>query len=91
VDEGRAGFVVSHDAIPGVMAAMTMPFDVRDRKDLDGVVAGATVAFTLALGGQGAHAERVHVKRYQSVEQDPLAARRPSGRQRLVEALGSVC
>ncbi len=76
VDEGRTGFVVSHDAIPRVMAAMTMPFAVRDRKELDGVVPGATVTFTLVLGEQGAHAERVRVKRYQSVEQDPLAARR---------------
>jgi protein SCO1 len=76
VDEGGTGFVVSHDAIPGVMAAMTMPFDVRDRKDLEGVVPGATVTFALVLGEQGAHAERVRVKRYQSVEQDPLAARR---------------
>lgn len=76
VDEGRTGFVVSHDAIPGVMAAMTMPFEVRDPRELEGVGSGAMVAFTLVLGDQGAYAAGVRVQRYQSVEQDPLAAAR---------------
>jgi protein SCO1/2 len=76
VDEARTGFVVSHDAVPGVMAAMTMPFEVRDAKELTGVVPGSMVAFTLVLDEQGAHAEQVRLRRYQSVEQDPLAAKR---------------
>ncbi|HEU4691811.1 MAG TPA: SCO family protein [Vicinamibacterales bacterium] len=76
VDQGRTGFVVSHDAIPGVMAAMTMPFEVRDARELSGVVPGAMVMFSLVLGDRGAHAEQVRVQRYQSVEQDPLAATR---------------
>jgi protein SCO1/2 len=76
VDDARRGFVVSHEAIRGVMTAMTMPFDVRDPKMLEGVAPGAMVEFTLVLGEQGAYAERLRVKRYKSVEQDPLAARR---------------
>jgi len=78
VDDKRTGFVVSHEAIAGVMAAMTMPFEVRDVKELTGVVPGSMVAFTLVLDEQGAHAEKVRVQRYQSVEQDPLAATRLS-------------
>jgi protein SCO1/2 len=76
VDPSRTQVVVSHDAIPGVMRAMTMPFEVRDPKELDGVAPGMTVAFTWVLGGTSAHAERLRVVRYESVEQDPLTARR---------------
>jgi Cu/Ag efflux protein CusF len=42
VDPSRRSFVVSHDSVPGVMAAMTMPFDVRDPKELQGVEPGMT-------------------------------------------------
>jgi hypothetical protein len=30
----RTSIVVSHDAVPGVMAAMTMPFEVRSPKEV---------------------------------------------------------
>ena len=34
---------VDHEAIPGFMGAMTMPFDVEDAKVLDGLKAGDEV------------------------------------------------
>ena len=59
------------------MAAMAMPFEVRQRKDLDGLVPGASVAFGLiVVNGNSSYAERIRVVRYQSTEQDPLAASR---------------
>ena len=67
---------MSHDAVPGLMAAMTMSFDVRDAKELTGVQPGNAVTFTLAVGQQSMRAERVRVVPYRSVEQDPLTARR---------------
>jgi protein SCO1/2 len=76
VDPAGRSFVVSHDSIPGVMAAMTMGFEVRDAKELAGVVPGAAVRFRLVLGEQSAHAEQVRIVPYQSVEQDPLTAKR---------------
>jgi protein SCO1 len=76
VDPSRTHFVVSHDAIPGLMAAMTMRFDVRTAAELNEVVPGAIVRFTLVVGKEAALAERVQVVAYQSVEQDPLTARR---------------
>ena len=76
VDPSRKNFVVSHDAVPGVMAAMTMPFEVREPKELDGLVPGTTVTFTLVLGKQSARAEQTRVVPYESSEQDPLTARR---------------
>jgi len=76
VARDRASFVVSHDAIPGVMAAMAMPIDVRRASELEGVGPGTMVEFTLVVGDQTSHAEGVRIRRYESAEQDPLAARR---------------
>jgi protein SCO1/2 len=76
VDAAHRTVVVSHDAIPGVMPAMTMPFEVRSEGELKGLVPGAIVSFTLVVAKERAHVEGVRVVRYQSVEQDPLTARR---------------
>ena len=76
VDAARRSVVISHDAISGVMPAMTMPFDVHDSKELNGIVPGAIVSFTLVVSKQTSHIERMRVVRDQSVEQDPLTARR---------------
>jgi protein SCO1/2 len=76
VDAARKTVVVSHDDIPGVMAAMTMPFDVRSARELEGLVPGVIVSFTLVIAKESSHAEELRVVRYESVEQDPLTARR---------------
>ena len=76
VDLPHSRFVVSHEAIPGTMAAMTMPFEVREPTALTGVSAGMLVEFTLVIGADAAYAEGVRVVRYESIEQDPLTARR---------------
>jgi protein SCO1/2 len=41
--------VIRHEAIPGYMQAMTMPFEVRDTNLLHGLNAGDTVSFKLAV------------------------------------------
>jgi protein SCO1/2 len=75
-DPANRSFVVSHEKIVGLMDSMIMPFDVRDAKDLSGVVPGAVVEFTLVVGDKTAYATKITVQRYQSVEQDPRTARR---------------
>jgi protein SCO1/2 len=75
-DPVNRSFVVSHEKIVGLMDSMIMPFDVRDSKDLAGVVPGTVVEFTLLVGEQAAYATKIKVQRHQSVEQDPRAARR---------------
>jgi protein SCO1 len=75
-DPANRSFVVSHEKIVGLMDSMIMPFDVRDTKDLVGVVPGAVVEFTLVVGDKAAYATKITVQRYQSVEQDPRTARR---------------
>ena len=76
VDRSRNTFTASIQAIPGFMQAMTMPFEVRQRNDLDGLVPGAVVEFMLVVDQKSSHAERIRLVRYQSVEADPLAATR---------------
>ena len=76
VDAARTSFLVSHDAIPGVMGSMTMTFPVRNPTDLAGVEAGMVVEFALVVAATDGYAEQLRIRPYESVEQDPLTARR---------------
>ncbi len=76
LDRAARTFTASVDAIPGYMRAMTMPFEVRDATELDALAPGALVAFTLVVEPRASRAERIHVVRYENVEQDPFAASR---------------
>ena len=76
VDPAARMVVVSHERIAGLMDAMAMPFEVRDAKELQGLVPGAVVEFTLLMGGKAGYATEIKVRRYESVEQDPVTARR---------------
>jgi len=84
VDVAARTVLVSHDAIDGLMPAMTMPFAVREAKDLQGIEPGMTVSFALVLGAAQAVAEQITVVLYESVEQDPVTARRLRMLQRLI-------
>src|SRR5690606_13179172 len=83
VDAPRGTFVVSHEAIDGVMDAMVMSFEVRETRALEALTPGDTVRFTLVMADGGAHAEAIAVIPYESAELDPLVA----GRLRLLESL----
>ena len=76
VDATTRTVVVSHENVPGVMPAMTMPLEVRTLQELNGLVPGAIVTFTLVLAKDWGYIEGVKVVRYESVEQDPITARR---------------
>ncbi|HET9832617.1 MAG TPA: SCO family protein [Vicinamibacterales bacterium] len=76
VDAAHQSVVISHDAVPGVMPAMAMPFEVRTASELKGLVPGAIVSFTLVIRQSSSHIEHMQVVRYESVERDPIAARR---------------
>lgn len=76
LDQAHRTMLVSCDSIPGFMNAMTMRVDVHDAKDLEGLAPGTMVGFTLVLEGDSSYAEHIQVHPYESVEQDPLTARR---------------
>ena len=77
-DPAARTFVASIEKIPNFMDAMTMPFEVKDAKELAGLAPGAIVEFTLVVDGRSSWAEGIRVRRYQGVEQDPQTARRLS-------------
>ena len=83
VSTAQRTFVVSHDAIEGVMDPMTMRFEASDPRELDGLTPGVTVTFTLLLTDGVARAEGITVVPYDSAELDPMVAKRL----RLLQAL----
>lgn len=76
VDSSQKTLTASCQSIPGFMSAMTMPFKVKDRKELAGLVPGEVVEFTLVVTRTTSYVEHVRVKPYQSSEQDPFTAER---------------
>jgi protein SCO1 len=76
VDPSHKTFVVSCQSIAGYMEAMAMPLEVHDSRELAGLAPGMTVEFALVVGRESSYAERVRIRPYESVEQDPLAAKR---------------
>jgi len=68
--------IVSTDAIPGYMEAMTIPCSVRDAKELVGLKPGTLIDFILVVEKDSSYAEVIRVHTYQGLEPDPLAARR---------------
>ena len=76
VDRASSTFTASIEAIPGYMRAMTMPFKVRQASELDGLVPGAFVEFTLVVEQDSSHAQGLHVVPYNNIAQDPFRASR---------------
>lgn len=76
IDRAHRSFQASCKEIPGYMEAMSMPFSVRSGKDLDGLLPGAAIDFTLVVEKTKSYAEAIHIHQYESAEQEPLRARR---------------
>ncbi|HEV3197809.1 MAG TPA: SCO family protein [Bryobacteraceae bacterium] len=76
IDRPHRTFVASCAAIPGYMEAMVMPFTVRDEAVLDGLQPSTSVDFTLVVESGHSYAEAIRTHRYESLEQEPLRARR---------------
>jgi protein SCO1/2 len=52
--------VIKHQAIPSYMAAMTMPFEVKDTNELKVIKAGDQVTFRMLVGTNDAWIEALH-------------------------------
>jgi protein SCO1/2 len=61
VTEPGATVTLSHDAIPGYMEAMAMPFSVRDRRELAELEPGDRVQFQLVVRSGNSWVERLRV------------------------------
>jgi Cu/Ag efflux protein CusF len=76
VDHLHNALLISCGDIPGYMNAATKQFGVRDAEELSGVDVGSMVEFTVVVEKERSHVENIRLHRYESVEQDPLTARR---------------
>jgi protein SCO1 len=76
IDRPHRSFVASCEAIPGYMAAMVMPFSVRDEPSLAGLQPSMFVEFTLVVDGHRSYAEGIRIHHFQAMEQEALRARR---------------
>jgi protein SCO1 len=76
VNPAARTFTASIDAIPGFMAAMTMPFEVREAGQLQGLAAGSFVEFTLVVDQQTSFVEGLRIVPWENIEKDPFAASR---------------
>jgi protein SCO1/2 len=76
VDPAAKTMVVSTESVPGFMAAMVMPFTVQAADVLKDVRPGATVEFDFVVAGKTSFAEKIRVRAYENLEQEPLELRR---------------
>jgi Cu/Ag efflux protein CusF/cytochrome c5 len=61
VDTADARLVVQHDAIPGLMDAMTMSYGVGEHEDLKNVKAGDAIQSDVVASDTGTHLENIKV------------------------------
>lgn len=83
--DGRV--MVSHEEIPGYMAAMTMPFAVGANEALPALVVGSRVAFTLNVTGDRSWATDFTITGHDPAVAAALKAAGPSTRLRKGDAL----
>src|SRR5215469_16175294 len=76
VDTKGRVMTVSCESIPGYMDAMIMPIEVREAKELEALTRGAIVEFSLVADKERPYAESVRIRNFDSLELDPLSARR---------------
>lgn len=76
VDQEHHSFSASIAAIPGYMDAMSMPFTVRDAKELEALRPGAYVEFTLVVEKDDSWAEGIKPRRFISMEREALLSHR---------------
>ena len=61
VEPERRSLVVKHDEIPGFMPAMTMPFDVKEPKELQGLKPGDRISFRMLVTTNDGWIDRIQV------------------------------
>jgi protein SCO1 len=76
VDRPARSMMVSTDAVPGFMAAMAMPVDVRDAAMLDGLKPGSRIAFVYVGDGRSWHAENIRVRGFEALDRKQLELQR---------------
>ena len=77
VDAPHKQLTVKHEAITGLMPAMTMPYEVEDGKLLNGLTPGDLINATLVIGSNEAHLSTIKRVGSAPLEQPPAEAPAP--------------
>jgi len=77
VEPARKQLTVKHEEIKGFMPAMTMPYEVRDEKLLDGIAAGDLINATLVVVSNGAYLSAIKKVGEAPLEKPPAEAANP--------------
>ena len=93
VDKAHRSFSASIAGIPGYMDAMSMPFVVRDARELETLQPGAYVEFTLVVDKDDSWVEAIKPHRFVSMDREAFLARRlqllePAGDQAKAPEIG---
>jgi protein SCO1 len=76
IDRPARSMVVSTDAVPGFMAAMAMPVEVRDVSMLDGLKPGSRIEFVYVGDGKAWRAESIRVRGVENLDRKQLELQR---------------
>ncbi len=76
IDRPARSMMVSTDAVPGFMAAMAMPVDVRDAAALEQLKPGSRIEFVYVGDGKAWHAESVRIRGFEGVDRKQLEVQR---------------
>src|SRR5438270_7294411 len=78
VEPARKQLTIKHEEIKGFMPAMTMPYEVRDEKLLNGLAAGDLINATLVVVSNGAYLSSIRKVGEAPLEKPPVEAPAPS-------------
>jgi len=78
LEPARKTLTVKHEEIKGFMPAMTMPYEVRDAKLLDGLAPGDLINATLVVVSNGAYLSAIKKVGQAPLEKPPPEAPNPS-------------
>ena len=74
---GSESLVISHDAVPGYMDAMTMPFKVRNQQGLGAVRAGDKISFQLHVTESESWIDHISILGKAAVASEKVSASKP--------------
>jgi protein SCO1/2 len=74
IEPERKSVTIQHESIPDYMEAMTMPFRVKDAKELDGLQPGDTVWFRLWVGPDESWVDKIKKEKSQGLATPPPPA-----------------
>ncbi len=59
ITPSKSHIIIEHEAIPGFMNAMTMPFRIEDQAVLEGVARGDRINFVLTVAGNDVYVSAI--------------------------------